>query len=328
MHGTRCTKALLGIATAFALLALVEGGARLTLTRYLDDADGFRRAAEDLHRAYRGAGYAPVKVTPTVRIFGSTLSSLREARFALPKPPHTLRVVLLGDSTAWGLIAGPPLDGNDESSFGPELERQLGAVVRPRHVEVINMGMCGAISEVALALLREAVTFQPDAIVVYVGINDSNLDLIEPTLVPGAARKGWLRRHLRLADLVAHSLTRRRMTPRLVTTRLPVLEANLRRMQGLARRRDVPLLICLPVGREGGEGAAETHLNRVRATVSRAALAGTPLVDIAAAVREAARRRGRPFESFYSDDIHPNREGYALYAGAVVAALRNLRNIR
>jgi lysophospholipase L1-like esterase len=322
----RLTKALLGLGTALVLLVLAEGVVRLSLTRYLEAHDAHRHTIEDLHRAYSGPAFEEQgRSASGVRRFGPSLRTLRPSGFDLPKPATTLRVILVGDSTAWGLIGGSPADAEHRGPFGPEIERQLAEVVRPRRAEVINMGLPGAISEVALALVRQSLTFQPDAIVAYVGINDSNLDLIEPTLVPGVARQGWLRRHLRLADVVAHMLTKPRAELRLDFRRLPVLEANLRRMLELARGHRVPFLFCLPVGREG---RGEPDVQRVRDRVRQAAGSGAHLVDIPAAVEAAALRRGVRFESFYSDDVHPNRQGYAVYAEAIVAALRKLESFR
>jgi len=96
---------------------------------------------------------------------GISLQGLRDRDFAIPKPPGTHRILVLGDSIAYGVGVAPG------ETFAKVLERQLD---RPgRRVEVINAGVLGytAYNEERYYAARGR-DFQPDVVVVAFCMND------------------------------------------------------------------------------------------------------------------------------------------------------------
>ena len=96
---------------------------------------------------------------------------LRDRVFAIPKPEGVYRVLVLGDSIAYGV--GVPL----ENTFSKLLERRLAG--RSPRVEVVNSGVLGytAYNEVEYYLARGR-AFQPDLVVVAFCRND----VVDPEL--------------------------------------------------------------------------------------------------------------------------------------------------
>jgi hypothetical protein len=81
----------------------------------------------------------------------------------LAKPKGVLRVVLLGDSTAWGWGVG------DEQTWPRLVERELGA-----SVEIVNLAVPGYGTDQELwALERDGLQFQPDLVLVALVHNDT-----------------------------------------------------------------------------------------------------------------------------------------------------------
>jgi lysophospholipase L1-like esterase len=106
-----------------------------------------------------------------------TINSLgyRDREIPLDKPPHTLRLVLVGDSLTfgWGVAAG--------SRFSEALQARLGAAPAARggsaRVEVINTGIGNYNTAQQLALFENNIRrLDPDIVVVNWFINDA-----EPT---------------------------------------------------------------------------------------------------------------------------------------------------
>lgn len=102
---------------------------------------------------------------------GISPQGLRDRAFAIPKPPGTRRVLVLGDSVAYGVDVEPA------QTFPKVLERLLHAPGRP--VEVVNSGVLGYTpyneAEYYRARGRE---FQPDVVVVAFCMND----VVDPEL--------------------------------------------------------------------------------------------------------------------------------------------------
>lgn len=95
---------------------------------------------------------------------GVSSQGLRDRDFAIPKPASVFRILVLGDSIAYGVGVGP------DDTFAKVLERRLGAAAR---VEVVNSGVMGytAWNELQYYLARGR-AFQPDLVVVAVCMND------------------------------------------------------------------------------------------------------------------------------------------------------------
>jgi hypothetical protein len=92
---------------------------------------------------------------------------LRPLNFRIPlrKPPHALRVVVLGESAAQG-IPSP------QFGFAAQLRAQLRARHPDREVEVINTGIVAINSHVVYQIARQMAAFSPDLFVVYMGNNE------------------------------------------------------------------------------------------------------------------------------------------------------------
>jgi lysophospholipase L1-like esterase len=106
-------------------------------------------------------------------------SGLRDREYAVPKPPGTFRILVLGDSTTFGW--GVRVDETAAKALERALNEPGG-----RRVEVLNAGVgnYGTVQEVAY-YRRRGRDFQPDLVILQYYINDA-----EP--VPRRP-DGWLR---------------------------------------------------------------------------------------------------------------------------------------
>ncbi len=139
--------------------------------------------------------------------FFPTSFGLKPVNFKLPlkKPPGELRVFVVGESAAMGV---------PEPGFGlaPQLQAQLRAAWPGRSIRVYNLGITAINSHAIVPIVRQAVKFHPDLLVVYMGNNE----VIGP-YGPSSVATGkmlprslihlslWLRR-LRLGQLLAAGL--------------------------------------------------------------------------------------------------------------------------
>ncbi len=91
----------------------------------------------------------------------------RGPEFKLAKPPHTLRLLSLGDSRTfgWGL--------SDEETYSRRLEKQLQEYLGPqKKVEVINAGVnAWSFPQMTAYFRQRALSYQPDFVIV----GDANL---------------------------------------------------------------------------------------------------------------------------------------------------------
>lgn len=86
-------------------------------------------------------------------------------RVAAPKPPNTVRIVVLGESAAQGVPV--PTFG-----FAPQLRAQLRARYPDKDIEVINTGVVAINSHVVYRIAQDLAQFSPDMFVVYLGNNE------------------------------------------------------------------------------------------------------------------------------------------------------------
>ncbi len=90
----------------------------------------------------------------------------RSARIAERKPPGTLRIFVLGGSSAYGLYVG------DDDAFSGRLQRLLEERHPDRAFEVVNLGCPGWASNRVLNLMDGLSDLDPDLFVVYSGHNE------------------------------------------------------------------------------------------------------------------------------------------------------------
>ena len=148
------------LALPFLLLALLEIGLRVG--NYGGDTRAFV-SPEVLGRRYLvpgpnvGKRYFPQEKYPP---------SPPGDAFLAVKPAHSLRIFVLGESSA----AGFPYPPN--GAFARVLEDALADVLPHDTVEVVNMGMAATNSYTIVDLTGEIIDQKPDAIVIYGGHNE------------------------------------------------------------------------------------------------------------------------------------------------------------
>ncbi len=330
-------KALFGLSTSSLLLILVEGSLRLSpLEASLTTDTPVRQDAiiayQTLHTpALQLTRDREATVPPHAQIYTTPFPRYIPSRVAMPKPADTFRVLIVGDSVAWGFLDGEDafrhnsLDKQRQVTITGQLQRLLGEVLAPRKVEVINLGLPGTVSEFSLARAEEGLAYELDLVVVYTGLNDKNLALYRAATDPAFRARGWIRRHLRLAELLwrtmqrpTHTVSSSAEDQARAAGRMQATVQNLAALVALGQKRGVPVLIGLPITAYQ-EAAVEMRRNLRRALPPIGGL----LVDIEAQLKGVARAEGIPFPSLFSaDQVHPTPKGYAEFAAAYVKAFQ------
>ncbi len=86
--------------------------------------------------------------------------------FELPKPASTFRVVVIGESS----VQGYPFPS--ELAFPRQLELILGRQLPSKEIEVLNAGIVGLSTTPLVDITRQAVSADPDLVIVYAGHNE------------------------------------------------------------------------------------------------------------------------------------------------------------
>ncbi len=157
-----------------AALAATETILRVAPWRQRTDLRALHVARPDRSWLYglRPGTDAKIPATGSVR-YTINADGFRDRLYARPKPPGTFRVVVLGDSIAFGYGVAA------EDTFAKQLERRLAAAAPNRPVEVVNLGVSGynAYNEATL-FADVGVTYEPDVVLLQFCVNDLN----DPTL--------------------------------------------------------------------------------------------------------------------------------------------------
>lgn len=127
---------------------------RATLDARFKDRERCTRASPDPRLIYEGV---PGRCDQNSLGF-------RDTEHALPKPPGTFRIVLIGDSVAAGQGVRP------DETFGRVLERALRA--RGTNAEVIVLAVTGYSTVQQLPLLERAYAYSPDLVLWAYTLND------------------------------------------------------------------------------------------------------------------------------------------------------------
>ena len=178
-------------ATLLSLLAL-ELGLRLYLTEFGDLRQKVlylysRDEIQQLPTAFRGLAYLNFGLSPDYHDHNSL--GYRGPEIGTPKPPGTFRIVALGGSTTYGV----PLD-SWRLAYPHQLQTALRDEYGYAHVEVINAGTpMYSTWESAVNMLLRMSDLQPDLVIIYHGINDLQVRLVDPEQYEGlnAARGIW-----------------------------------------------------------------------------------------------------------------------------------------
>ncbi|WP_337880373.1 SGNH/GDSL hydrolase family protein [Rheinheimera sp.] len=123
------------------------------------------------------------------------------------KPPHGLRLVVQGGSTAAGYPYGMG------ASLAGMLEQRLRRTMPDRHIEVVNTALSAVNSYTLLDLSDEIIALQPDAVLIYAGHNEY-LGLLGVGSSYVASQSIWLNRLLiQLRQLYLVQLLEQLLTP-------------------------------------------------------------------------------------------------------------------
>jgi lysophospholipase L1-like esterase len=363
MSRLRFREASLGVAAACAAIALGELGVRVNAS--LDRDFGRQVVALDpLSALIEPHGELGYRQKPGSRYqYGNgTVATANAMGFrgpvvALPKPPGTFRIVLLGESTThgWGV--------SDDETIDAYMRRLLAQRYPTRKFEVVNLAFDGYDAYQQYERLRsDGLRLEPDLLIVNAGINDVRnarfpdlQDRDARTILYAeilriqreAAQHGpsaWTRiKHYfylaRLPGMVrsrlgtAHVMeTSLRVTPN--PRAIDYFAVNLRRIAELARGRATPIVFSTP------PSAIPTHYTR-EDTLARSYW----IVDaettqryrdsLAQRMRQLAADRRRQGQSviyvrhqlppaLFLDDCHPTAEGNQQLAVDFVSAAQSL----
>jgi tetratricopeptide (TPR) repeat protein len=92
--------------------------------------------------------------------------SIDDGSMVMPKPPNTLRIIAVGESAMRGF---PQPRALASTRFLEAMLREARPDITP---EVVNLGVTAIASYPVLNILTEALEYQPDAVVIYVGNNE------------------------------------------------------------------------------------------------------------------------------------------------------------
>ncbi len=247
----------------------------------------------------------------------------RKMRIQVDKPPGTLRLALVGDSTIWGLL------GNRRADITMQVYEQMTARTnlaahisllhskdRPgKRLEILNLGLMGSISEIALARVRELAELDLDGLVIYVGNNDFTDPIVVQPLHPEAIQYSWLRRKVFIASAAVRLLIREAPLAK-IKGRGQALLRNLRLMRDLAQQNNVPIIFVSPTNREDRDPiGVEPAYNALQA-------AGAEVVKARTILQGAADQMGAPYRDLFSDEVHPSRRGYLELAKGLMEPMR------
>jgi lysophospholipase L1-like esterase len=249
----RLRSSLYGIAVAVAIFGVFEGIARIVEIwhppQIVDAGLGF----DETSRLFVSApGHPELRTTaPEKR------AAFWQQSFSVPKPPGTLRLVAVGESSV-NMLHG------ELQAISAHLSSRLG-----RPVDLINAGGLSYGSQRLVPIVRELVDYQPDVVVLYLGNNEfeevEQLELISLRLV-GATRAAshlalfrllrdlWTRAHVRkLADRHRRLLAQpkpdlvmtagHRFTPDESRERMRSFERNVTNMVELLTARGVKVIM-------------------------------------------------------------------------------------
>jgi len=187
----------------------------------------------------------------------------------MPKPADTLRIVLIGESAAKGY---PQPRNLAMSAF---LETMLAERLPGRTIEVINLGTTAVASFPLVYATRDALAFDPDLVIFYVGNNEffgaygtesiNAAGVSSPTglrmiralrgLALAQTLSAWLYREPPVDRSLMEEMMGRAVVPPDAPSRERAarnLRANLDAMLAATRDAGVPAIVCTTASNEGG----------------------------------------------------------------------------
>ncbi len=174
--------ALLAVSGVAALLAL-EVGLRAYFTAYGTEAQRVRYLYSDEEISARSRLRALPFLNVGLSPLGSNRLGYRGAEVAVPKPSGVFRIVIVGDSTVYGLGV------RTDETLSAQLERVLRDEYGYERVEVVNAGVSGYNSWNSVVNLAFRVPeLEPDLIIAYHTITDIGARLTSPQCYRGLNR--------------------------------------------------------------------------------------------------------------------------------------------
>ena len=160
---------IFSIIPALVFFVLAETGLRMYVAYKAEKEAGKALPAPAQRNEYQrldpvlGYGLLPGYDKSGIRV---NSLGFRGPEVAASKPPGTLRIVALGDSTTFGLAG-------EDCPYPAQLQRIITEMLPLRSVEVINAGVEGYSTIYAARLLEHRVMpLHPDVVLIYVGWND------------------------------------------------------------------------------------------------------------------------------------------------------------
>lgn len=312
------------------LLAIAAAEIILANTHFIDTPPGLFRPSPTRafeHRPnFRGKDIRGNPIQINSRGF-------RDREHLVPKPTAAYRILVLGDSVAFG-------DGlRAEETFVKRLEQGLNPNPSGKTVEVLNAGVRGYNTFQELKLLEEAgLSYEPDLVLVAYVLNDAEpfqkqAGLIDP-------RHGWLiqikdfvKQHSHLYAFLRRNLelARRRVTPGQFVENYDrqfdpdnpgwIASRNaLREMKALAEERNFKVMVAVLPRLEGLGDGQVYHAQKIQDQVVATARAlGIETLDLLPVLR------GQDAESLKitkTDTFHLNPRGHEIVAEVLATYMR------
>jgi lysophospholipase L1-like esterase len=303
----------LRLAPSFVVLAALAGALQLAAWPRFDAC---YHVEHDFYVPDPELGYG---FRPGADVEGAIVNAIGLRGPVLPaeKRPGVLRVLTVGDSSAWGLGV------REEEAFAALGPRLVGAARGSAPVEYAIGALPGYSSYQSRVLLGRLLPLRPDLVVFYVGArNDlTKGSYYTDAAIPGRMRRRDARWHSVRLLLAGENLVdffhkevvvKLRGKPERARVPLPEFRANVRAMLAAARGAGAAAIVLVPPW-------------------SASLLESFPFLgDYRAALEELAREAGAPAvalqplfaarpeeEVYFPDRLHPNAAGHALVAGAL-----------
>ena len=191
LHSVARWGAVLGVSLLAALLTL-EVGLRAYFTAYGTEAQRVQYLYSDAEIAAQSRlttlPFLNVALSPA----GGNALGYRGQEVTIPKPPDVFRIVIMGDSTVYGLGV------RTDETLSAQLEQILRDEYGYANVEVINAGVSGYNSWNSVVNLAFRIPeLEPDLVIVYHTIPDIGARVVTPECYRG------LNRHRGITPLAA-----------------------------------------------------------------------------------------------------------------------------
>jgi len=245
-----------------AFFVLLELGLRLA---------GYERELHEfvLVKQYQGEKYCQINPLISRKYFASHNVGVPEPYpdlFKVKKPERTIRIFCLGESTMFGYPY--PVNVNAPRF----LRHRLAALYPGRELEVINLGIPAVSSSVILDLLRSALDYEPDLIIVYSGHNEFYGTYGVASTEYRGQNRTFLRLYIALRDLRVFGLIRNTVLSIeniFAPTGEPTRHSTF--LERMVREREIPL------GSKLYEAARRMYTGNIREMIELAKKKGVPI---------------------------------------------------